>query len=133
MVLQSQALEQVLRFEHYAGFPHATDRAADRQELVRAFQSCRDAAHARAAGDWLIRNRPVPDCRFAPVPAEIYAAAQATAPKITEATRRRMAGDEDFGGLADLITPEIREKLERMRSHSDSGMTVLAAIVERAG
>lgn len=118
MVTREQALEQVVRFEYYLNFPSGEDRRTDKEELIHAFQSAAaDTEHAVEIGDWLIRRRPVDQCRFCPMPAEVYAAAEATRPagRVIEAEQPigPRPGDEPFGGLADLIDDRMLELLER--------------------
>lgn len=119
MVKRGLALEQVLRFENYAWFP-GKDRPADRSELIYAFEdSAADDDHIKRTGDWLIRHRSPEVCRFCPLPAEVYAAAEATksadlAYSAKEETLGPRPGDEPFNGLHDLIDDKLRNRLKEL-------------------
>lgn len=119
MVRRELALEQVVRFANYAGFPDK-HRAGDRDELIAAFEdSAHDDDHVKRIGDWLMRHRPVEVCRFCPLPAEVYAASQATMPSdlaysaVPESIGPR-PGDEPFSGLPDLIDDKLRNRIKEL-------------------
>ena len=126
MIERETALEQVLRFKHYTGFP-GDGRQADQDELIAAFQEASaDDGQARAIGDWLLRSRPAPDCRFCPVPAEVYSAAPITQAQIKQPDEwqpQRKPGDEPFHGLIDLVDDRLLDLLRRRtqsaRTHAE--------------
>lgn len=135
------AVEQILRFENYVGFPAGPNRTGDRKELIDSFKDAAiDAAHAKAIGDWLIRKRPVEQCRFCPMPAEVYAAADATRPETVVdsadyETAKRQPGDQDFHGFSDLIDDRFLEIMRRKAEHGKTHLERVAAkqILEQYG
>lgn len=126
MVTEQIAEEQVKRFTHYPGFPKDEERAADLDELIFAFQeAAQDMQHARDIGDYLIRRRSPPDCRFCPMPGEVFAAAAAIRPDetvrpVAASDFAPKAGDEPFGGIPDLIDERI---LSILRRKAETGRT----------
>lgn len=124
MVDEPTARNQMQRFFNYPGYPKDEQ---DEDELLFAFEEAsQDAAHSVEIGDFLIRNRTPPECRFCPVPAEVYAAASATRPaeQVPAAPVARYGpkpGDEPFGGLHELIDERI---LATLRRNAHSGRTL---------
>lgn len=124
-VNRQKAVEQVLRFEHYPGFP-GEDRLPDQEELIRAFQEA--ATSNKEAVE--IGNYFVETLKYCPKPADVHEIAASFAERRRydwNPTPYNQPGDSN-GALDDYLTPE---DLAKWRDVMEHGKTKAARDIAR--
>lgn len=119
--LEAEILRQVMRFQNHPNFP------ADTTEIENAFRDVASVPEvAQKVGAQLMRT-----VHFAPVPADVYAAADAVREAgistLSERNCGPRPGDEPFGGFPDLFDAELIDRFRELAEKSPHFATREAA------